>query len=321
MVKLSAAFILGIEATNRTLTPRIINGQEHQIADYPWLVSLWAPSADDFPSHCGGAILHQNWILTAAHCLWAGAQRASFMREIKGSDWNRSLFVGDSVKVGMTYQDQSTEDYGVYEKRIISGHCHEDFSSDSQGELYADICLLRVETIEDHEFKSITGSSQKKICLPRSDTPPRNCYVAGWGITDAEDASSESNHLLAAHMPHIPHETCSAWYAEDSFELEREVHKCFGHETGLHDSCQGDSGGPAMCYNSALGQWEVHGLVSFADRCGAPRRPGVYTNVYNYAGWIRNTINEFHPEANFTDATCGSTLPIFALAFLTAALL
>ena len=57
----------------------------------------------------------------------------------------------------MTYQDQSSEMDGVYEKRIISGHCHEDFDANSQGELYADICLLRVETILDHEFKSITG--------------------------------------------------------------------------------------------------------------------------------------------------------------------
>merc|ERR1711935_1290579 len=322
-MKISTLLMLGVDAsTNRTLAPRIINGDRHHIAEYPWLVSLWAPSSDDFPSHCGGAILHQNWILTAAHCLFAEAQRASFMKEIKGDDWNRSLFVGDSIKVGMTYQDKSSEADGVYEKRIISGHCHENFDVDSQGELYADICLLRIDTILDHEFKSITGSTQKKICLPRSDSPPIGCYVAGWGLTNAEDAESESNHLLASHMPLIPHETCSAWYAIDGFELERDEHKCFGHEDGLHDSCQGDSGGPAMCYNSAFSQWEVHGLVSFADRCGAPKRPGVYTNVFNYAPWIHRTINEFHPEANFTDATCGEeTLLFFPILLLTACLL
>ena len=53
--------------------------------------------------------------------------------------------------------DNLSEADGVYEKRIISGHCHENFDVDSQGELYADICLLRVDTILDHEFKSITG--------------------------------------------------------------------------------------------------------------------------------------------------------------------
>ena len=57
----------------------------------------------------------------------------------------------------MTKQDESEPQNGVYEKRLVSGHCHPDFSIDSQGELSADICLLRVETIQDHEFKSITG--------------------------------------------------------------------------------------------------------------------------------------------------------------------
>ena len=58
-------------------------------------------------------------------------------------------------------------------------------------------------------------------------------------LKDAEDENSESNHLLAAHMPYIDHDTCQSWYSEDGFEIENDVHKCFGHETGLHDSCQG----------------------------------------------------------------------------------
>ena len=123
-------------------------------------------------------------------------------------------------------------------------------------------------------------------------------------------------------MPPIDYETCSAWYAVDDFELESDSHKCFGHENGLHDSCQGDSGGPAMCYNSALGQWEIHGIVSFAYECGAEQRPGVYTNVYNYAQWISETINQYHPEANFTDATCHSCFisALLTLTFLLALL-
>ena len=62
-----------------------------------------------------------------------------------------------SIKVGMTKQDESSPEFGVFQKRILTGHCHPDFSINSQGELYADVCLLRVETIQDHEFKSITG--------------------------------------------------------------------------------------------------------------------------------------------------------------------
>ena len=70
---------------------------------------------------------------------------------------------------------------------------------------------------------------------------------------------------------------------------------------------------------------EVHGISSFADECGLPQRPGkywwcgflqnfnwrifkgVYTNVYQYKNWIIERINEIHPEANYTLATCGKS--------------
>lgn len=75
---------------------------------------------------------------------------------------------------------------------------------------------------------------------------------------------------------------------------------------------------------------EVHGIASFADKCGELRRPGkyctstsavligsisqnirifegVYTNVHHYKDWIIERINDIHPEANYTLATCGKS--------------
>ena len=82
---------------------------------------------------------------------------------------------------------------------------------------------------------------------------------------------------------------------------------------------------------------EGPGISSFADQCGLPQRPGkywsgsgpvsrlmsckktltaslilysfkgVYTNVFQYKSWIIDRINEIHPEANYTLATCGKS--------------
>lgn len=43
----------------------IINGEEIEIDEAPWQVSLEI----DGTHKCGGAILNQYWILTAAHCV------------------------------------------------------------------------------------------------------------------------------------------------------------------------------------------------------------------------------------------------------------
>lgn len=55
-----------VNAQNKTVnvSPRIINGVQASINSHPWLVSMWAPNVDAAPNHCGGAILHEEWILT-----------------------------------------------------------------------------------------------------------------------------------------------------------------------------------------------------------------------------------------------------------------
>ena len=46
---------------------KIVGGQDADIKDYPWQVALTSsPSGSGF---CGGSIIGDSWVLTAAHCV------------------------------------------------------------------------------------------------------------------------------------------------------------------------------------------------------------------------------------------------------------
>ena len=58
---------------------------------------------------------------------------------------------------------------------------------------------------------------------------------------------------------------------------------CAGVPSGRSDACQGDSGGPLT---TVAGRRLLVGIVSWGDRCGSAKYPGVYTRVSKQAKFI-----------------------------------
>ena len=48
---------------------RIVGGSNADISDYPWQVSLQRRSGSGWYHICGGSIIDNRWIVTAAHCV------------------------------------------------------------------------------------------------------------------------------------------------------------------------------------------------------------------------------------------------------------
>jgi secreted trypsin-like serine protease len=224
---------------------RIIGGEEVEPNSIPYQVSFQTTGGFHF---CGGSVLDENTIITAAHC--CDGQTASRVKIIAG-EHNLDKNEG-------TEQERDV-------RRIIM---HENYDS---SRITSDICLLKVDS------PLTLGAEVTGVTLPKADdkfpagTP---ATVSGWGVTDAGGAS---NVLMAVDVKIDSDADCKDGYGS-SYVAEH--HICASDRD--KDSCQGDSGGPLTC-----GSDKVHcGVVSWGYGCAVAGYPGVYSRTTTYVDWI-----------------------------------
>ncbi|CAI4231786.1 unnamed protein product [Auanema sp. JU1783] len=227
---------------------RLIGGLVTKPHSWPWTVQLMFNGIH----RCGGALIDNNFVLTAAHC-FARSRIPSMYKVMLGGHKS-----GSGIPRNVT-------DIAIH-----------DLFNIAWPNSY-DVAVLRIDPPAN-----ITDTV-RKICLPALPAPINGiCVVAGWGVLSENGRKSQE--LREIHVPIVP------WLECNNLENFRgRVHLpsmiCAGYSQGNLDSCQGDSGGPLMC--SFNGKWEVQGLVSWGIGCGRPGHPGVYSSVYSVLPWIQ----------------------------------
>ena len=112
---------------------------------------------------------------------------------------------------------------------------------------------------------------------------PGWAYVSGWGSIGNGQTSDV---LQKAKLALIDSQRCRS----KGFTVTDGM-ICAG--TGDKDVCAGDSGGPLTCVDTtARGQKYLCGIISWGYSCEQKhklkrKRPGVYTDVRKYHGWIK----------------------------------
>ncbi|XP_078538390.1 transmembrane protease serine 4 [Lissotriton helveticus] len=229
---------------------RIIGGVSSSINSWPWQVSLQCQG-----SHvCGGSIISQLWIVTAAHCFLEGQGQIPRWR----------IQVG---KLTLNFM------FAIEVELII---LHSGFSTRDN-----DIALLKVKS-------PLTFSdSVQPVCLPGFDIllpDDARLWVTGWGHT-TEGSGVLATTLQEVSVLPIPASVCSQEYPGQI--TDRMI--CAGRLAGGADTCQGDSGGPLVYYSSKQ-KWEQVGIVSFGEGCGRKDKVGVYMDVADFLNWIHGVM-------------------------------
>ncbi|KAG8201307.1 hypothetical protein JTE90_016788 [Oedothorax gibbosus] len=229
---------------------RIVGGTMSVPHEFSWMVALLRRGR----FYCGGVIINNWYILTAAHCILG----------IKISDLK--------VRLGEFDFHQRTDhqmDIPVSEIKRHALFVTLTFQHD--------IALLKLK--RRIEYTKFIGS----ICLPKKeegDFTSTNATVVGWGTVSFGGAASPV--LRKVTVPVWDNKKCDDTYV---FERITDAFMCAGSSENGEDACQGDSGGPLMSMNGD-GRWSVIGIVSWGRRCGDPSYPGVYTRVTSYLDWI-----------------------------------
>ncbi|XP_071986671.1 hyaluronan-binding protein 2 [Engystomops pustulosus] len=264
-VNASAAFpTCGIRELLNNTRGRIFGGKRTQPGKHPWLASLQlrSPAATSNAGHvCGGTLIAECWILTAAHCVAQMSQPRL---------WRVAL-----GKVELQKNETSEQIFDV-EKIIIHEKYRQEMSS-----LHNDIALMKLKKFEGKCARETRNV--KTACLPdREFSPGKICDIAGWGMTER----GRTTYLLDTSVQVISEADCSD--AKSYGKLIDRSMLCAGDPVGGRDSCQGDSGGPLAC--NPDGQTQVAGVVSWGEKCAVKDKPGVYTHVYRFLPWIEQNM-------------------------------
>jgi len=244
---------------------RIVGGEPVAIKDHPWQVALIRgylaePQRSQF---CGGSVIANNWILTAAHCV-----RNSIVRE----DASRIAVVAGTA----TYLS------GGERLEVKSIHVHPKFDSNTMDYDFTLLRLARPVTTD--------GSGAARAIAPvASDVsvPARTrAWVTGWGAT--VEGGSGSVDLLGAAVPVITNATCNKPQSYNGEITDRMI--CAGRVNGGVDSCQGDSGGPLTTTVSGSSTPSLIGVVSWGEGCARRLKYGIYARVSTASDWIASTM-------------------------------
>jgi trypsin len=269
------------------------------ISRYPYLVHLFTVNATGHGFVCGGSLVANDMVLTAAHCI---QDRIAAKVQINRNEW-RDTTVGEEINA----------------KEFIF---HPQWNKVTLGFDYALIVLERATT---EDIKLIELNSDENFPAPGSAA-----RVMGWGKTET---GSLSDVALKVDVNVISKAECAAYWDGTPINAGKNLtiddfHICT-FEQG-QGGCQGDSGeielsfsfisqpkprgsiisiklvsgGPLIIPGASPEQDVQVGIVSFGTTYCIQAKSDVYARVSNQFDWIKkNLCSKSKSETSFDCST------------------
>lgn len=233
---------------------RIINGIPAKRGQFPWQVAII--SDDNY--FCGGSLISDTWVLTAAHC----------------TD-NRTSFVVYLGTVHLIDRDSGSVTQVTSKSIVHSEYNNTSFSND--------IALIQLPEPVDFSLyiSPVRLPSRSQLT---TDFVGQTVRISGWGrVSDLSTNLPDT--LQYADMSVISNLQCL-----DTFASYITGTKICVSTADKRSPCKGDSGGPLVIQEDD-GRYTEIGIVSFGHASGCQMGfPVVFTRVTSFLDWIeKNT--------------------------------
>jgi len=244
-------------AKGRSMSTQIVNGEDADDCEWKWQVGFQSSTSLRNTPWCGGSLVAEQWVLSAAHC----ASTPNFY-VVAGQYDVRTVSGKEQVK-------QAVE--------VIR---HPDYNSNTQSH---DFVMVKVDS--PFTFSDCVGS----VCLPSSAVAAgTSCWITGWGTLSS--GGSQPKIMQEGQVSIISNSDCVNDYSYTSSDIDSSMLCAQGKSGGkIVDACQGDSGGPLVCASGST--YTLYGATSWGYGCAGAKYPGIWSKISTVTDWVNSVLD------------------------------